>query len=121
MNFLPGHITGREGDHALVDVDALGLVGLPVRLRAPERTVGGEVVVGIRPEHLSEGGDVPVRLVARVVENTGAASYLYTDTTRASAIVAEVPRGRRVAAGEAVDLRLAPEVCLLFDPAGPRL
>jgi lactose/L-arabinose transport system ATP-binding protein len=121
MNFLPGRVTGREGDCALVDVGALGLVGLPVRLRAPERAVGAEVVVGIRPEHLSEGGSVPVRLVAQVVENTGAASYLYTDTTRASAIVAEVPRGRRVAAGEAVDLGLAPEACLLFDPGGPRL
>jgi hypothetical protein len=56
-----------------------------------------------------------------VVENTGAASFLYTDTMRASAIVAEVPRGRRVSAGESVDLRLSPDACLLFDPAGPRL
>ncbi len=121
MNFLPARVTGREGDRALVDVGALGLVGLPVRLRAPERALGVEVILGVRPEHLSEGGSVPVRLVAQVVENTGAASYLYTDTTRASAIVAEVPRGRRVAAGEAVDLSLAPDACFLFDPAGPRL
>ena len=62
-----------------------------------------------------------MRLRAEVVENTGAASYLYTDTMRASAIVAEVPRGRRVSAGESVDLRLSPDACLLFDPAGPRL
>ena len=56
-----------------------------------------------------------------MVENTGAASYLYTDTTRAAAIVAEVPRGRRVAPGETVDLSVPPDACLLFDPAGPRL
>jgi ABC-type sugar transport system ATPase subunit len=121
MNFLKGRVTGREGDRALVDIAALGLSGLPVRLRSPERAIGAEVVVGVRPEHLAEGGGVPVRLVAQVVENTGAASYLYTDTMRAAAIVAEVPRGRRVTAGEAVALSLDPDACLLFDPAGPRL
>jgi ABC-type sugar transport system ATPase subunit len=83
--------------------------------------VNAEVIVGLRPEHFAEGGGHPVRLVAQVVENTGAASYLYTDTTRAAAIVAEVPRGRRVAPGEAVDLAVPPDACLLFDPAGPRL
>jgi ABC-type sugar transport system ATPase subunit len=121
MNFLKGRVTGREGDRALVEVPALGLEGLPVRLRAPERAVNAEVIVGLRPEHFAEGGSHPVRLVAQVVENTGAASYLYTDTTRASAIVAEVPRGRRVVPGEAVDLSVPPDTCLLFDPAGPRL
>jgi ABC-type sugar transport system ATPase subunit len=121
MNFLPGRITGRDSDRALVDVGALGLVGLPVRLRAPERAVSAEVIVGIRPEHMSESGGVPVRLLAQVVENTGAASYLYTDTTRASAIVAEVPRGRRVTVGESVQLSVLPEACLLFDPSGLRL
>jgi ABC-type sugar transport system ATPase subunit len=120
MNFLKGRVTGRAGDRALVEVPALGLEGLPVRLRAPERAVNAEVIVGLRPEHFAEGGH-PVRLVAQVVENTGAASYLYTDTTRAAAIVAEVPRGRRVAPGEAVDLAVPPDACLLFDPAGPRL
>jgi ABC-type sugar transport system ATPase subunit len=121
MNLLPARVTGRAGDRALVDVAALGIVGLPVRLRAPERAVGVEVILGVRPEHLAAGGGVPVRLRAEVVENTGAASYLYTDTTRSSAVVAEVPRGRRVGAGENVDLGLAPETCFLFDPAGPRL
>jgi lactose/L-arabinose transport system ATP-binding protein len=121
MNFLKGRVTGREGDRALVEVPALGLEGLPVRLRSPERAVNAEVIVGLRPEHFAEGGGHPVRLVAQVVENTGAASYLYTDTTRAAAIVAEVPRGRRVAPGEALDLAVPPDACLLFDPAGPRL
>jgi multiple sugar transport system ATP-binding protein len=121
MNFLPGRITGRDGDRALVDVAALGVSGLPVRLRAPGRAAGPEVLVGIRPEHLSGGEGLPLRLRAEVVENTGATSYLYTDATRASAIVAEVPRGRRVAAGETVDLRIPPDACMLFDPSGPRL
>jgi multiple sugar transport system ATP-binding protein len=121
MNLLPGRVTGRDGDRALVDVAALGLLGLPVRLRAPGRAIGGDVVVGLRPEHLAEGAGVPVRLRAEVVEDTGAAQFLYTDMSRAAAVVAEVPRGRRVAAGEMVELRLAPEACLLFDPSGPRL
>jgi ABC-type sugar transport system ATPase subunit len=121
MNFLKARVTGRAGDRALVEVPALGLEGLPVRLRVPERAVNAEVIVGLRPEHFTDGGGHPVRLTAQVVENTGAASYLYTDTSRAAAIVAEVPRGRRVAAGEAVDLAVPPDACLLFDPAGPRL
>ncbi len=121
MNFLPGRITGRDGDRALVDVAALGVSGLPVRLRAPGRAAGPEVLVGIRPEHLSGGEGLPLRLRAEVVENTGATSYLYTDATRASAIVAEVPRGRRVMSGDTVDLRIPPEACMLFDQTGPRL
>ena len=121
MNFLQGRITGRDGDRALVDVAALGIAGLPVRMRAPGRAAGAEVLVGVRPEHLSGGEGFPLRLRAEVVENTGATSYFYTDATRASAIVAEVPRGRRVAAGDAVDLHIDPDACMIFDPAGPRL
>jgi ABC-type sugar transport system ATPase subunit len=121
MNFLPGRVTGRERGCALVDVTALGVSGLPVRLRVPDRALNADVIVGLRPEHFSDAGGIPVRLRAEVVENTGAASYFYTDATRASAIVAEVPRGRRVAVGETVDLRVSPESCLLFDPRGPRV
>ena len=40
MNFLKGRVTGREGDRALVEVPALGLEGLPVRLRVAG--AGGE-------------------------------------------------------------------------------
>jgi ABC-type sugar transport system ATPase subunit len=121
MNFLQGRITGRDGDRALVDVAALGIAGLPVRMRTPGLAAGAEVLVGVRPEHLSGGEGLPLQLRAAVVENTGATRYLYSDATRASAIVAEVPRGRRLTAGETVDLRIPPDACMLFDPAGPRL
>jgi hypothetical protein len=35
--------------------------------------------------------------------------------------VAEVPRGRRVLAGETVGMRILPDACMIFDPSGPRL
>jgi len=122
MNLLPGRITGRQGDCALVDVDALGLAGLPVPLREAGRAVETEVVLGLRPEHFAGGpGALPVRLRAEVVENTGAASYLYTDTVRSSAIVAEIPRGQRVATGEYMNLLVRADACLLFDRSGRRV
>ena len=122
MNLLPCRIVGSENGRALVDADALGVSRLPVPLRDPDRTLPAEAVLGVRPEALVAGGSGPtVRLRAEVVENMGAAHYLYTATSRTSAIVAEVPRGHRVAVGETVELAVPPDACLLFAPEGGRL
>jgi ABC-type sugar transport system ATPase subunit len=122
MNLVPCRVTGQAGGGALVDVPELGLAGLPVRLRHPGRTLPPGAVLGLRPEALDPDGAGPrISLRAEVIENMGATSYLYTDTSRAAAVVAEVPRGRRIAIGETLDLAVPPDACLLFAPEGHRL
>jgi ABC-type sugar transport system ATPase subunit len=121
MNLLPGRITGREGDRALVDVPALELDrparpspgaradsgrrcrrGLPARASVrrcgcPRPAQGGG--------HREHGrGELPLhRYNARLGRRRGRAAW-------ASDL-----------GGEDVELRLSPDACLLFDPAGPRL
>jgi ABC-type sugar transport system ATPase subunit len=121
MNLLPVRVTGRAGAEALVDVPALGLTGLPVRLRHPSDDPPAEAVLGFRAEAWAETGDRPLSLRAEVVENMGATRYLYTAATRGSAVVAEVPRRHDLKAGQEITLHLDAAACLLFAPEGKRL
>ncbi len=63
MNFLGGHLRGADGGSA-VDV---GGTAVPLR-SAPAGGIGGEVVVGIRPEHIEVASSaVPGAVPAEVV------------------------------------------------------
>jgi ABC-type sugar transport system ATPase subunit len=121
MNLLPARVTGRQGAHAMVDVPALGITGLAVRLRHPDQDLPGDVTLGFRPEAWTEAGGTPFVLRAEVVENMGATRYAYSDTARGAAVVAEVPRGRDLRVGQDMTLHLTGDGCLLFGPAGARL
>ncbi|NAZ35893.1 ABC transporter ATP-binding protein [Rubellimicrobium sp. CFH 75288] len=120
MNLLPARVSGREERRALVDVPALGLTALPVRLREPRAALPAEVVVGLRPEAFGEG-PLRVRLLPAMIENLGASRYLYTEGERQSAVVAELPRGVPALPGETVDIPLQADGAMLFAPEGPRL
>jgi ABC-type sugar transport system ATPase subunit len=121
MNLLPARVTGRQGAHAMVDVPALGITGLAVRLRHPDQDPPADVTLGFRPEAWTEAGGTPFVLRAEVVENMGATRYAYSDTARGAAVVAEVPRGRDLRVGQDMTLHLTGDGCLLFGPAGGRL
>ena len=108
MNFLPGKVTAAgiavgEGIH------------LPLPTGSPVET-GREVIVGVRPEHLSVAGDgVPVEIV--VVEPTGADTQIYCKL--AGVDVNAVVRERHdFKPGAAVHLK--PELTYLFEPASGR-
>ena len=123
MNLLPARAVGRTSDGRIaVDVPRLGVRGLAVRPRGAPRDVPEEVVLGIRPEDLAgagEGADVSLR--AEVVENLGGSAFLYSETGREDAVVAQLPRGRLPRAGEAVSFRVPSDACFLFGPDGRRL
>ena len=88
---------------------------LPAQVRIDE---GREVVVGVRPEHLSVGNDgIPVEVV--VVEPTGADTQIFCQLAGAN-INAVVRERHEFHPGE--NIRLKPELTYLFDPAsGARL
>ncbi|MCS6944023.1 MAG: sn-glycerol-3-phosphate ABC transporter ATP-binding protein UgpC [Sutterellaceae bacterium] len=106
MNFLPGRIA-----------DGAVVVGEGVRIQAPPGApvaAGAEVIVGVRPEHLSvtADGGVPAEVV--VVEPTGADTQIFCRV--AGRAVTAVVRERHVFhPGDVV--RLRPQLTYLFDPA----
>jgi lactose/L-arabinose transport system ATP-binding protein len=122
MNFLEASVTGAQDGALTLDVPALGLAGLAVRPRAMPRERPAVVTLGIRPEHLAEGGaGVGVALPCRAVERLGAVAYLYTAPGEDMTIVAQL-RGQSAAQpGATVEVGLDPAACFLFDAAGARL
>ncbi|SLN64232.1 Trehalose import ATP-binding protein SugC [Aquimixticola soesokkakensis] len=114
MNFVDGVVAG---DGRSVQLD---LAGAPVLRFAGQRPAGEPVCVGLRPEHLEVGAgrdinrlDLPVGMV----ERTGAASYVVSDTTPELMIAAPV----RVADGARIAVSIAPENLHLFARAGEGL
>ena len=77
INLLPCRVVEKNGDHAAVDVPALGLSKFGVRLRDPGQSMPDEAILGLRPEDFSTDGDASLQLRAEVIENMGAARYLY--------------------------------------------
>ena len=113
MNFLPGKVT-RSGAACSVILGA-GAV-FPAPLQGIDE--GRDVVVGVRPEHLSVSDDgVPVEVV--VVEPTGADTQIFC-TLAGSDINAVVRERHEFHPGE--NIRLKPQLTYIFDPAsGARL
>ena len=125
MNFLPARVMAREGQaDAVVSVPSLENLMLKVPLRNPSATPSGEVILGIRPEHLSPEaapGAVPVRFRIEAVEQFGNVSLLHAPAVAGDGIVAEWRGAGRPAKGDVVPLFIDPLRAMLFDPAGPRL
>ena len=101
MNFLPAVL--RDG---VAEVAGLG----PVPVQATAR---GEVVLGIRPEHLAEGGTLGATVVS--VEQLGGLSYVRLDPHD---MVLQVAGQTRLMAGDRVGLRLPWEHVHVFDKDG---
>jgi multiple sugar transport system ATP-binding protein len=95
MNFLPGQIDGETLRTPFGDTP------LPHRLRSRLTAAGGDVIVGIRPEHFEDaavaGTDAPgmrFRAKVAVVESMGSELYVYFDVDSAahSAELSELAR-----------------------------
>ncbi|MCX7960158.1 MAG: sn-glycerol-3-phosphate ABC transporter ATP-binding protein UgpC [Burkholderiales bacterium] len=111
MNFLPGRIA-----------DGAVVVGEGVRIEAPRGApvaAGAEVIVGVRPEHLSVTADGGVPAEVLVVEPTGADTQIFCRVAGRD-VTAVVRERHTFHPGEVV--RLRPQLTYLFDPAsGTRL
>ncbi len=81
----------------------------------------GDVVVGVRPEHLSptDGGGTPsahtLSAVVEVIEPLGAEAYVYLAGTKGS-IVARVPEDKTPKVGQTVAFTVDATKIHLFDP-----
>ncbi len=113
MNFLNGKLVKNGGGLQVQMADGL-LLPAPVSKAA----AGLEVIVGVRPEHLSVRAD-GVRAEVVVVEPTGADTQIFCKVG-GSDVVAVVRERHEFKPGAAI--RLFPELTFLFDPSnGTRL
>ena len=111
MNFLPGRV---EDSGTRVRLD---LPGAPVLDFVGQRPAGEPVTVGLRPEHLIPGasGVNDLTLPVGLIERTGAASVVVTETTPEVMIAANA---RVDLDTRALTVSIAPAHVHLFDPEG---
>ncbi|MBO6674570.1 MAG: sn-glycerol-3-phosphate ABC transporter ATP-binding protein UgpC [Rhizobiales bacterium] len=107
MNFAPGVVAENGTSVQLLDAE------IPTDL---VMEAGREVIVGLRPEHITvtdpqTDGAVPVTVSA--VEATGSSSYLFTDGDPELVLVTAGTSALK--AGEAIGLSVAPNQVHLFD------
>jgi multiple sugar transport system ATP-binding protein len=119
MNFLPGRLASAEGAPAVALNDGQ-LLPLPPG-RSCNGTAGGDVVLGLRPEHMSRSGSgspAPgvIRLQARIdlVQPTGSRTYA-TFMLGGEPIVAELQAHDVSRPGEQIILDVNMNRAALFD------
>ncbi|WP_397542146.1 sn-glycerol-3-phosphate import ATP-binding protein UgpC [Roseovarius salis] len=109
MNILPGRC-GPDGVVTRAGV-SLGAVDVP----------DGDVVIGIRPEHLRPDPDGPLKLRVRVVEHLGASANVHGFLPENEAeVIASLPGPALPAPGETLPLAVGPEHLHIFDPGTGR-
>jgi len=118
MNFLPVELVRAEPDHAEVRVQGGDTV--IARVRTGDSRVGPGYELGIRPEHLIEGGggDASIEGPVITVEHLGAETYLYVDLGQEMPLVVKAAGDSRTRAGERVRVGIPAGACYLFDESG---
>ncbi len=105
INLLPGSAAGSPGDHVVVNELRLRRVGEPVT---------GDVILGVRPEHVRLDGQ---GLAGRIeeVEPMGREALYLVETPMGGVRALEGGAGVRFAVGDSVRIAFRPEDSLLFD------
>ena len=107
MNFVEG-----SGDGAgRVALDGAASIAVPASIAS-----GRRVIVGVRPEHLAPSNPSQANMVGsvEVVEALGADTLIHV-AVGGRTIIARMPQGIAVRAGESIALAAAPDKVYLFD------
>jgi multiple sugar transport system ATP-binding protein len=119
MNMLRMSVTA-EGDEVHMSREGLNITAAPQHRAALRDYNGREVIVGMRPENISErvtGLDTAIRLPARVdvVEPLGSEAYMYA-FVGGEDIIARVPADTRARPDDQIDLWTDAASLHMFDP-----
>jgi ABC-type sugar transport system ATPase subunit len=121
MNFLAGSVVESRPAHTIVRL-ASGTT-IQVKAGSGELSPDSPVTLGIRPEHLSSGGNHNlVETVIKLVEPLGSHSYVYLDTPDADEPL--IFRGSgdfRGTKGDKLTVCMAADHCHLFGKDGKEL
>jgi len=127
MNFLEGRLEGREGRLSFVDPCGICVV-LPAQYEKAGLSVGDEVVLGVRPEHLRlvDSPQVPegppavdgIAVSVSVVEPLGDRLHVHGVTDGNSNVTVQLPPTVGVRPGDRLSLRVDPGDVHLFRADG---
>ncbi len=119
MNFLEGEISAAGSNGVLVRLPGGGEIIAPVT--ADGAQPGQKVTLGMRPEHLREGGGGDAELEGRViaVEHLGGETYVYLDRPDAQApLVVKAAGNSQTRVDDLLPVGVPATACYLFDDEG---
>ncbi|MQT90249.1 ABC transporter ATP-binding protein [Pseudomonas helleri] len=118
MGFLKGKISRLDSQGCEVALDAGTRIQLP--LIGPSLSLGSEVTLGIRPEHLNlaKPGDCTLTVTADVGERLGSDTYCHVITACGEPLTMRIRGDMASQYGEQLHLHLDSEHCDLFDAQG---
>ncbi|MCH4868408.1 sn-glycerol-3-phosphate ABC transporter ATP-binding protein UgpC [Pseudomonas sp. TMW22089] len=118
MGFLKGKVSRVDGQSCEVELDAGTRIQLP--LSGASLSIGGEVTLGIRPEHLNlaRPGDCTLTVTADVGERLGSDTYCHVITACGEPLTMRIRGDMASQYGEQLHLHLDSEHCHLFDAQG---
>ncbi|MGI9507952.1 MAG: ABC transporter ATP-binding protein [Geminicoccaceae bacterium] len=122
MNFLEGEVTSATGNAVAVELSSGEQVVAAVT--ANGTAIGEKVTLGVRPEHLIDGGinegkgDTEIKGKAIAVEHLGGETYAYLDRGGIEPLVIKTEGDAKIAVDEIVPVGVRSETCYLFDKDG---
>jgi multiple sugar transport system ATP-binding protein len=123
MNFIDAEVVAIEAGHVDVRLAGSGVV-LRALVDGSGAKVGGKVVLGVRPEHIRQGGNQSNLLQSTVafVESLGGITFAYCPYPGLEEPLTCQFEGRngcdRLRSGQALDLHLPAEALYVFDANG---
>jgi multiple sugar transport system ATP-binding protein len=118
MNFLPAQITDGNEAGTTVRLSDGGSITIPAK--ANNGGAGGACTLGVRPEHLVEGGGgaASLRGEAIAVERLGGETYIYLDIGQDELLVVKAVGDSSTKFKDNVEVGIPLEACYLFDGDG---
>ncbi|MEZ5591413.1 MAG: sn-glycerol-3-phosphate ABC transporter ATP-binding protein UgpC [Gammaproteobacteria bacterium] len=119
MNFIQGRISSLDGSYLTVSL-ADELVVPRLHIAPGAVRAGDTVTLGIRPEHLREGGEGTIQLQGKVklVERLGDNSYVYLQLPAGTSLIATTPGSSRVRPGDTLTVSTDSAAVHVFDAQG---
>jgi multiple sugar transport system ATP-binding protein len=118
MNFLEGEVMSASADGIVVNLaDGTALKASPAQGAA---SPGQKVTLGLRPEHLIEGGGGASELKGRViaVEHLGGETYVYLERDGADPLVVKAEGSSPARVADLLPVGIPASACYLFDEQG---
>jgi len=118
MNFVPGELLEAKDAQSTIRLPGGAAVTSPINAKGA--TPGGGYTIGLRPEHLLEGGsqdegvgNVEGKVIT--VERLGAETYIYADIGVDDPLVVKAAGTSQAKAGDNVRVGVPGGACYLFD------
>jgi multiple sugar transport system ATP-binding protein len=118
MNFLDTMAQGVQAESVTVGLPGGSSVTVPVT--GEGRRNGDKLTLGVRPEHLLEGGGGDGQFGGQVlvVERLGGATFVYVKIEGDQTITAEIDGNSPIKVGDQISLGVQAETCHLFGADG---